>query len=127
MRYQLSLTLHLYRLIVDQIYGGVGHEAERAVGELLSRDPRPSQGTVEAWISQLPTDIASDVRDFGFPNLAREIDAKVKEFITEPGAIHELERMIGQPVGREDVVAVRRSIFLRRVLGYIRPIAIRTA
>ena len=34
---------------------------------------------------------------------------------------------IGQPVGREDVVAVRRSIFLRRVLGYIRPIAIKTA
>jgi len=29
--------------------------------------------------------------------------------------------MIGQPVGREDVVAVRRSIFLRRALGYLKP------
>ena len=91
------------------------------MGELLSRDPRPSQSTVEAWISQLPTDIASDVRDFGFLNLAREIDAKIKDYISEPGALNQLERMIGQPVGREDVVAVRRSIFLRRALGYVKP------
>jgi len=111
----------LYRAIVYHIYASPRHEAERAVGELLSRDPRPSQSTVEAWISQLPTDIASDVRDFGFLNLAREIDAKVREFITEPGALRHLERMIGQPVGREDVVAVRRSIFLRRALGYVKP------
>jgi len=111
----------LYRAIVNHLYSTPGHEAERAVGELLSRDPRPSQGTVEAWISQLPTDIASDVRDFRFLNLAREIDQRVKDFLSEPGALKQLERMVGQQVGSEALIALRRSIFLRRALGYVRP------
>ena len=65
---------------------------------------------------------AHGVRNFcgAVLNLAREIDAKIKDYISEPGALNQLERMVGQ-VGREAVVALRRSIFLRRALGYVRP------
>jgi len=83
----------LYRAIVNHLYSSPGHEAERAVGELLSLDPRPDQNAIEEWLGQLPEAIASDVRDFGFLNLAREIDQRVKDFLSEPGALKQLERI----------------------------------
>jgi hypothetical protein len=116
-----GLDRDVYRHAVLRLYSGPGRAAEKAVGLFLAGTVRPGLEGVQRWLSTLPEDVATDIRDMGFQQVARLVDEGVRGYISEePGALRELEEAVGAEAGavKDAVASVRSIILLRLALGF---------
>ncbi|MCZ7647463.1 MAG: hypothetical protein M5U26_19770 [Planctomycetota bacterium] len=112
----------LYRQVVEQLFARPGYEAEHAVGLMLARSPNPTPADVEQYLGTIDAETAEVIREIGWASVAREVDRRVLEVVSDPARRGELARQTGQaPRALTAAVgAVRRALMARRICAIIK-------